>query len=89
MASKAALGGETSSNTSSRTGFEKQLPDNCVEYLLFTIDAKQDSRKQLSRLEGIRKSVLQLSSSTAKEHIWQREEFNVETKNDQGKWHAP
>lgn len=84
MTSRLNLEGEAPTATTDHTEFEKQLPDNCVNYLLFSIDAKQAPR-QLSQLESIRKSASQLSSSIAKGYIWQRDEFNIELKNEEGK----
>ncbi|KAF7545712.1 hypothetical protein G7046_g9496 [Stylonectria norvegica] len=63
---------------------DSQLPDNTVEYLLFILDSKLDARKQLSQIESIRKSALQLSASIAKDYIWQKDEFNLELKTEQG-----
>ncbi|KAM0551958.1 hypothetical protein ACHAPJ_008066 [Fusarium lateritium] len=66
------------------TGFKNQLPDNCVEYLLFSLDPQLDARKQLSQLENIRKSAIDLATSLSKDYIWQKDEFNLTLKNEQG-----
>lgn len=81
MASKS---GVESPQDSTFDGFERQLPDNCVEYLLF-IDVHQDTRRQLSQIETIRKAALQLSNTLARDYIWQKDEFNLELKTENGK----
>lgn len=65
-------------------GFERHLPENSVEYLIFIVqEPKLDRRKQLSKLEEVRKSALKLAQDRAPEYIWQREEFSLELKHDQ------
>ncbi|KAK7428673.1 hypothetical protein QQZ08_004767 [Neonectria magnoliae] len=66
-------------------GFERQLPDNCVEYLLFVLDPHQDNnRKQFSQIESTRKAALELAGTLTKDYIWQKDDFNLELKNEQG-----
>jgi hypothetical protein len=66
-------------------GFPKRLPNDCVEYSLFVIDTKLKSQKDmLSRLELIRKEGNKLAESLLKEHIWQREGFQLSVKSDKG-----
>lgn len=65
--------------------FTQQLSDNCVEYVLFTMHSQLDAGKQLQQLEATRKSALQLAESLTKGYIWQKDEFNLEMKNEQGK----
>ncbi|KAG0647300.1 ecdysoneless [Hyphodiscus hymeniophilus] len=66
-------------------GFPKHLPDDCVEYSLFIIDARLKSQKEmLSRLEGVRKESLRLNGSLLKDYIWQRDGFSMEVKNETG-----
>ncbi|KAF5692566.1 hypothetical protein FDENT_2776 [Fusarium denticulatum] len=64
--------------------FKNQLPDNCVEYLLFFIDPQVDIRKQLAQVENIRKSAIELSATLTKDYIWQKDEFNLTLKNENG-----
>lgn len=72
--------------TAGHTGFERELPDNSVEYLLFIIeDDKSDSRNTLTQLEKARKSALDLCQDLARDYIWQRDEFNLELKNEGGR----
>ena len=67
-------------------GFPKRLPDDCVEYSLFIIDAKlKTPRERLARLEVVRKESLKLTDSLLKEYIWQRESFNLKLENENGR----
>jgi hypothetical protein len=63
---------------------EHTLPENCVEYCLLLIDPKLEAGKKLAQLETIRKSALQHCQSLTKDYIWQRDEFNLELRNEQG-----
>ncbi|KAH8169029.1 SGT1 protein [Sarocladium implicatum] len=60
------------------------ISENCVQYFLFVIDPKLDPRKKLAHLESIRQSTLRHSQELTKDYIWQREEFNLELRNDEG-----
>ncbi|KAG7100458.1 Protein ecdysoneless like protein [Verticillium longisporum] len=66
-------------------GLDKRLPENCVEYLLFLVDQNStDGRKELSKLEDLRKNALASAKDVASGYIWQRGEFSLEVKSDQG-----
>lgn len=72
--------------TAGHSGFERELPDNSVEYLIFVIDKKLDARRTFSTLEAIRKEALKLCNELTKDYIWQRDEFNLELKNEGGRY---
>ena len=74
----------TEKNLRADTGFERQLAENCVEYYLFLIDEQADTRHHLARLESLRKTAVQLSQSLTKDYIWQRDEFQLESKTENG-----
>ncbi|GAB1317272.1 hypothetical protein MFIFM68171_07482 [Madurella fahalii] len=59
-------------------GFRMRLPEDCVEYMLFIIGEKTDNR--LPSLEAVRKAADQKLDALAKDYIWQREPFKLETK---------
>ncbi|CAG9941420.1 unnamed protein product [Clonostachys rosea f. rosea IK726] len=65
-------------------GFEKEITENVVEYLIFCIESNSDARNTLSRLETVRKAAIQNCQSLTKDYLWQREEFNLELKNEGG-----
>lgn len=69
-------------------GFERSLPENCVEYMLFIIDAKLQPQHVFSRLDTVRKAAVQLSSRLTSGYIWQRDAFNVEVTNEKGARHT-
>ena len=64
--------------------FPRRLPENCVEYMLFVIDNKVESRKLLSELELVRKAATQLCDRFTRDYIWQRDVFQLQVKNDKG-----
>ncbi|KAF5549724.1 sgt1 [Fusarium phyllophilum] len=66
------------------TNFKNQLPDNCVEYLMFFIDPQVEVRKQLAQIENVRKSAIELATTLTKDYIWQKDEFNLILKNENG-----
>ena len=67
-------------------GMEMKLAENYVEYALFVLPEKEEgsARRQLSLLETIRKTALELSAGLTKDFIWQRDEFNLSVKSDNG-----
>lgn len=69
-------------------GFERSLPENCVEYMLFVIDAQLQQQHVFSRLDAVRKAAVQLSSRLTSDYIWQRDAFSVEVKNEKGVSHT-
>ncbi|QPC72946.1 hypothetical protein HYE68_003698 [Fusarium pseudograminearum] len=75
------------SGQTEETEFKNHLPDNCVEYLLFYLDPQLDARKQLSQIENIRKSAIDLANTLTKDYIWQKDEFNLALKNESGLLH--
>ncbi|OBS19220.1 hypothetical protein FPOA_10944 [Fusarium poae] len=77
-------GSPQESSQTEDTNFKNHLPDNCVEYLLFFLDPQLDARKQLSQIENIRKSAIDLANTLTKDHIWQKDEFNLTLKNEKG-----
>ncbi|KAI6714824.1 hypothetical protein PZA11_005111 [Diplocarpon coronariae] len=66
-------------------GFPKLLPENCVEYLLFIVDLKIKSQRELlGRLDDVRKEALEMTGGLLKEYIWQREAMNLELQSSKG-----
>ncbi|KAJ4387983.1 hypothetical protein N0V93_008586 [Gnomoniopsis smithogilvyi] len=64
--------------------FERSLPENCVEYMLFILGADLEPKQSFSSLEAVRKTAVQLSTKLTKDYIWQREGFNLEIKSTDG-----
>lgn len=65
-------------------GFPRQLPDNCVEYILLVIDSQLEARKLLSSLEVVRKAAVQLAEKLTKDYIWQRDGLQLNVQSDKG-----
>lgn len=65
-------------------GFERILPENCVEYMLFVIETDPQPNKILSSLEAVRKAAVQLSNQLTRDYIWQRDGFSLETTTQMG-----
>ncbi|KAK2628975.1 hypothetical protein QTJ16_002078 [Diplocarpon rosae] len=65
--------------------FPRRLPEDCVEYLLFIVDLKIKSQRELlGRLEDVRKETLKITGDLLKDYIWQREAFNLELESGKG-----
>lgn len=64
--------------------FALTLPENCVEYMLFVIEADGEPKKTLSSLETVRKASVRLCNQLTKDYIWQRDGFSLEIKSEQG-----
>ncbi|RYP65234.1 hypothetical protein DL771_008398 [Monosporascus sp. 5C6A] len=64
--------------------FPRRLSENCVEYMLFMIDSRVESRKLLSDLEAVRKAAVQLCDRFTEDYIWQRDMFQLNIKNEKG-----
>lgn len=63
-------------------GFRVRLPEDCVEYMLFVIGNKTDSA--LPSLEAIRRAADKKLDEIAKDYIWQKDPFKLETKTQKG-----
>jgi hypothetical protein len=69
-------------------GLGRELPENNVEYSIFLIDDKVDGRKLLNQLESVRKAALELSQTLTSDYIWQRDDFNLQLRNEAGSVHS-
>lgn len=60
--------------------------ENCVEYHIFLMhfEGPVVSRKQLSLLEELRRTALQLTARLTDDYIWQRDPINLEVVVEQG-----
>ncbi|KAI0441798.1 SGT1-domain-containing protein [Xylaria telfairii] len=63
--------------------FPRSWPDNCVEYMLFVLEALEP-RALLTELENVRKTAMQLCVTAAKDYIWQRDSFQLQIKREAG-----
>lgn len=67
--------------------FGRQLSENSMEYMIFILDESLEGIKYLNRLEAVKKDAMRLMSNVAKNYIWQRDDFNLEVINSDGKMH--
>jgi hypothetical protein len=59
-------------------GFPKRVPDDCVEYVIYTIDQKlRDVAATRARLNQILKAANELVKKHAADYIWQRDTFEL------------
>ncbi|ETS85486.1 hypothetical protein PFICI_03511 [Pestalotiopsis fici W106-1] len=65
-------------------GFPRQLPENCVEYIILIIDNQLEARKVLSSLEAVRKAAVRLTEKLTKDYIWQRDGLQLDVQSDKG-----
>ncbi|KAK4653173.1 hypothetical protein QC762_505750 [Podospora pseudocomata] len=63
-------------------GFRMRLPEDCVEYMLFIIGEKSDN--DLPSLEAVKRAADKKLTELAKDYIWQREPFKLETNIQKG-----
>ncbi len=66
-----------------------QLPENCVEYMLFIIDSDIEPRRLLASLEALRQAAVEMCEGLTKDYIWQRHGFNLEVKTQTGVFCPP
>lgn len=67
-------------------GFPKHLPEDCVEYMLFIIDSRLNSQKEiLQRLEIVRKAASKFQGQLLKKYIWQRDSYDLNLKIESGR----
>lgn len=71
--------------TSLSTTIAPELPENSTEYMVFVGLDHTDRKKQLPELEKVRQSAVELSNRLNRDYIWQREEFSLELKCEDGK----
>lgn len=66
-------------------GFPKHLPEDCVEYILYTIGPKSQESTGRARLRQIQQAATILTKRLLAGFIWQRETFSLDLAHDNGK----
>ncbi|KAH8887097.1 SGT1-domain-containing protein [Thozetella sp. PMI_491] len=66
-------------------GFNMELPENCIEYMVFVVDPQTESQSLLLFLEGVRKAAMHLCEELTHAYIWQRQAFGLEVKVEKGR----
>ncbi|KAL8789059.1 MAG: hypothetical protein Q9213_001322 [Squamulea squamosa] len=65
-------------------GFPKSLPNDCVQYTLYIINAKLSDLEHRAQLRRVRTAATTLCKDVLKDFIWQRDEFYMELKQQNG-----
>ncbi|KAI4111414.1 MAG: hypothetical protein LQ339_000613 [Xanthoria mediterranea] len=65
-------------------GFPKILPDDCVQYTLYIIDAHLSHFEVRAQLREMQAAAAALCKDLLKDFIWQRDEFHLELKQHDG-----
>lgn len=66
------------------TDYDCAEAENSIEYAIFIIGQQQDTRNQIQELENIRKNVIKSCQDLTKDYIWQKDDFSLELKIEQG-----
>ena len=65
-------------------GFPRGLPEDCVEYTLYVIDATLQDDEVRRKLRDVQASANVLTKQLLKGFIWQRERFKLELARENG-----
>lgn len=65
-------------------GFPKHLPEDCVEYVLYTFDLEFQESTGRARLRQILQAANSLTKRLLTGFIWQREPFGLDLVHDNG-----
>ena len=65
-------------------GFPRSLPEDCVEYTLYVINAKLQDDEVRRKLRDVQASANVLTRQLLKGFIWQREGFKLELNRENG-----
>ena len=66
-------------------GFPKILPDDCVQYTLYLIDANLSHFEIRAQLRKVQAAANLLCKGLLKDFIWQRDDFRLEIKQQDGR----
>ncbi|KAL9135986.1 MAG: hypothetical protein Q9175_002804 [Cornicularia normoerica] len=66
-------------------GFPKSLPEDCVEYTIYTLDSKSTDLERREQLRQIQSAVTKLTKDLLEEFIWQRESFKLSLEREGGR----
>lgn len=67
-------------------GFPRNLPEDTVEYVVHVVDPKLSGAEAKSRLNAIDRAASELKKQYLKDYIWQRDDFNLQLKRENGMW---
>ena len=70
-------------------GFPKVLPDDCAQYMIYTVDGKSSDFDVREQLRKVQAAATTLTKSLLNDYIWQRDDFRLELVQGQGKRLSP
>ncbi|KAL8971803.1 MAG: hypothetical protein Q9183_000879 [Haloplaca sp. 2 TL-2023] len=65
-------------------GFPKVLPDDCAQYMIYTVDRKSSDFNVREQLRKVQAAATALTKSLLNDYIWQRDDFTLELVQRQG-----
>ena len=65
--------------------FPKILPEDCVEYAIYIIDAELSDFQVQEQLRQVQKASIKLTNDLLKDYIWQRERIQFDLVREKGK----
>lgn len=65
-------------------GFPRRLPDDCVEYVIYYIDAQSKDVDVRQKLREVQAGANSLTKKLLQGFIWQRETFKLELVREKG-----
>ena len=66
-------------------GFPKYLPEDCVEYTIYTLDSKLSDLERRDQLRLVQSAATKLINKLLKDFIWQRESFKLSLEREEGR----
>jgi hypothetical protein len=65
-------------------GFPKRLPEDTVDYAVYIADSALDQAQKVMKLKQVLQETTNYAKELLKDYIWQRDEFALELKLDDG-----
>jgi hypothetical protein len=65
-------------------GFPKRLSEDTVEYAIYVVDPALSQTQKLAKLRRVLQEATNFTKELLKDYIWQRDEFVLELKLDDG-----
>lgn len=66
-------------------GFPKYLPEDCVEYTIYTLGSKLSDLERRDQLRLVQSAATELINKLLKDFIWQRESFKLSLEREEGR----
>jgi hypothetical protein len=66
------------------SGFPKQLPEDCLEFVVFVVNSKLNDLQTRERLQAFQRKSNELVKKNLKDYIWQRDVFKLDLERKDG-----